>query len=64
MFKILTGRNLCLSSAFLSRGLTQAIFPLLGQTLHLKLLFIATDNGVLKGSAAILIKLEEFCLGR
>ena len=59
MFKILTGRKFeirCLSSVFLSRGLTQVIFVLLGKMLYLKLLFIAIDNGVLKGSAAILIK--------
>ena len=59
MFKILTGRKFklqCLSSAFLSSGLTQAIFALLGEMFYLKLLFIAIDNGVLKGSAAILIK--------
>ena len=41
---------------FLSRGLTQATFALLRKMLYLKLLFIAIDNCVLKGSAAILIK--------
>ena len=45
----------CLSSVFLSRGSTQATFALLGKMLYLKLLFIAIDRGVLKGSAAILI---------
>ena len=57
--KILTGRKFemqCLSSVFLSRGLTQAALALLPKMLHLKLLFIAIDNGVLKGSTAILIK--------
>ena len=38
------------------RGLTQATFALLGKMLYLKLLFIAIDKGVLKGSGAILIK--------
>ena len=59
MFKILTGRKFKMqyfTSVFLSRGLTQATFALLGKMLYLKLLFIAIDNGVLKGSAAILIK--------
>ena len=46
----------CLVSVFLPRGLTQATFTLLGKMLHLKLLFIAIDNGVLKGWAAIMIK--------
>ena len=41
----------CLSSVFLSRGLTQATFALLGKMLYLNLLFIAIDSGVLKGSA-------------
>ena len=45
-----------MSSAFLSRGLKKATFALLGKRLHLKLLFIAIDNGILKGSAAVLIK--------
>ena len=45
-----------MSSTFLSRGLTKATFALLGKRLHLKLLFIAIDNGILKGSAAILTK--------
>ena len=59
MFKIVTSRKFeiqYLSSVFLSRGLTQATFALLGKMLYLKLLFIAIDKGVLKGSAAILIK--------
>ena len=59
MFKVLTDREFeiqCLSSVFLSRGLTQATFALLGKMLYLKLLPIAIDNGVLKGSTAILIK--------
>ena len=59
MFKTLTGRKFemqCLSSVFLSRGLTQATFVLQEKMLYLKLLFIAINNGVLKGSAAILIK--------
>ena len=59
MFNILTGRKLeiqCLSSVFLSRGLALATFALLGKMLYLKLLFIAIDKGVLKGSADILIK--------
>ena len=58
VFKILTGRKCemkCLSSVFLSRDFAQATFALLGKMLCLKLLFIAIDNGVLKGSAAILI---------
>ena len=45
-----------MSSVFLSRGLTEATFALLGKRLNLKLLFIAIDNDILKGSAAILIK--------
>ena len=40
----------------LSRVLTQAAFALLRKMLYLKLLFIDVDNGVLKGSVAILIK--------
>ena len=59
MFKTLTGRKFemqCLSSVFSSRGLTQATFALQEKMLYLKLLFIAINNGVLKGSAAILIK--------
>ena len=59
MFKIVTSRKFeiqYLSSVFLSRGLTQATFALLGKMLYLKLLFIVIDKGVLKGSAAILIK--------
>ena len=59
MFKTVTSRKFeiqYLSSVFLSRGLTQATFALLGKMLYLKLLFIAIDKGVLKGSAAILIK--------
>ena len=59
VFKILTGRKLeiqCLSSVFLSKCLTQATFALLGKKLYLKLLFIAIAKGVLKGSAAILVK--------
>ena len=62
MFKIFTGWKFeihCLSSVFLSRGLTQATFKLLGKMLYLKLLFIAIDNGLLKGSAAILLKVGE-----
>ena len=62
MFKILTGQKFeiqCLSFVFLSTGLTQATFALLGKMLYLKLLFIAIDKGVLKGSAAILIKAGE-----
>ena len=58
MFKILAGRKFeiqCLSSVFLSRDLTKATFPLLGKMLYFKLLFIAIDKGVLKGSAAITI---------
>ena len=41
-----------------------ATFALLGKMLYLKLLFIAVDKGVLKGSEAIFIKLKElyFCL--
>ena len=59
MFKTLTGRKFemqCLFSVFLSRGLTQATFALQEKMLYLKLLFIAINNGVLKGLAAILIK--------
>ena len=59
MFKILTSQKfeiLCLSFVFLSRGLTQTTFALPGNMLYLKLLFIAIDKGVLKVSAAILIK--------
>ena len=59
MFQILAGRKFeiqCLSSVFLSRGLTQATFAFLGKMLYLKLLFIAIDKGVLKASAVILIK--------
>ena len=54
-----------MSSTFLSRGLTKATFALLGKRLHLKLLFIAIDNGILKGSAAILTKANFWrqCLG-
>ena len=53
MIKILIGRKFemrFLSSVFLSRGLTQATFALLGKMLYLKLLFIAIDNGVLRGT--------------
>ena len=46
----------CLSSVFLSRGLPQAALALLRKMLHLKVLFIAIDNGILKGSTAFLIK--------
>ena len=56
VFKILVVEIQCLSSVFLSRGLLQATFASLGKMLYLKLLFIAIDKGVLKGSAAILIK--------
>ena len=62
MFKILTGRKFEIqswSSVFLSRGFTQATFALLGKILCLKLLFLAIDTGILKGSAAILIKAGE-----
>ena len=62
MFKILTGQKFeiyCFSFVFLSRGLTQATFALLGKMLYLKLLFNAIDKGVLKVSAAILIKAGE-----
>ena len=51
VFKILTDWQFelqCLSSVFLSRGLTQATFVLLGKMLHLKLLLFAIDSGVLK----------------
>ena len=41
---------------FLSRGLTQVTIALIGKILYLKLLFIAIDYGVLKGSAVIVIK--------
>ena len=56
---MLTGQKFeiqCLSFVFLSRGLTQATFLLKGVILYLKLLFITIYKGVLKGSAAILIK--------
>ena len=59
MFKIVTSRKFeiqYLSSVFLSRGLTQATFALLGKMLYLKLLFDAISKGELQGSAAILIK--------
>lgn len=62
MFKILTGWEFeieWLPSVFLSRGLTQATFGLLGKILYLKLLFVATDNDVLTGSATFWLKLEE-----
>ena len=46
----------CLFSVFLSRGLTQATLALSGKILCLKLLLIAIESGVLKGSAVILMK--------
>ena len=55
----MTGRKFeieCLFSVFLSRGLTQATLALSGKMLCLKLLLTAIESGVLKGSAAILIK--------
>ena len=61
LFKILTGRKFeieCLLSVFLPRGLTQATWASLGKILCLKLLFIAIESGVLKGSAVTLIKAE------
>ena len=59
VFKILTGRKfkiVCLFSVFLSKGLTQATLALSGKILCLKLLLIAIESGVRKGSAAILVK--------
>ena len=67
MFKIVTSRKFeiqYLSSVFLSRGLTQATFALLGKMLYLKLLFIAIDKGVLKGQQPFRLKLEGFYLDR
>ena len=46
----------CLFSVFLSRGLTQTTLALSGKILCLKLLLIAIESGVLKGSAVILMK--------
>ena len=53
MFKIVTSRKFeiqYLSSVFLSRGLTQATFALLGKMLYLKLLFDAISKGELQGA--------------
>ena len=63
VFKILTGRKIeieCLFSGILSRGLTEATLTLSRKIFCLKLLFIAIESGALKGSAAILLKQEEF----
>ena len=63
VLKIVTGWKTeieCFFSFILSRGLTQATLALLVKIFCLKLLFITTESGVLKGSAAILLKQEEF----
>ena len=57
----MTGRKFeieCLFSVFLSRGLTEATLALSAKIFCLKLLFIPIESGVLKGSAAILIKAD------